>query len=142
MWTCPDCGRQFVTAKVWHSCMPRRGVEEILAGRPQGVVAAYYAFEAMVRELGPIEVEPLKSRIGFKVRATFAGATFTKSTMRAGFVLARVIDDPRLKVESYSGRHVHTLEVTDAAQLDDADVRSWLAEAYWLGTEGAGKRIS
>jgi hypothetical protein len=122
--------------------MPRRGVEEILAGRPQGVVAAYYAFEAMVRELGPIEVEPLKSRIGFKVRATFAGATFTKSTMRAGFVLARVIDDPRLKVESYSGRHVHTLEVTDAAQLDDADVRSWLAEAYWLGTEGAGKRIS
>ena len=141
MWTCPDCGRQFVTSKVWHSCMPRRGVEEILAGRPDGVVAAYHAFEAMVRDLGDVQIEPLKSRIGFKARATFAGATFTKSTMRAGFVLARVVSGPRLKVESYGGRHVHTLVVTDAAQLDDADVRSWLAEAYWLGTEGAGKRI-
>lgn len=142
MWTCPACGRQFVTAKVWHSCMPRRGVDETLAGRPEGVVAAYHAFEAIVRDLGPIQVEPLKSRIGFKARATFAGATFTKSTMRAGFVLARVLIDPRLKVESYGGRHVHTLEVTDPAQLGDADVQSWLAEAYWLGTEGAGKRIS
>jgi hypothetical protein len=45
-----------------------------------------------------------------------AGATFTKSTMRAGFVLARVIYDPRLKVESYGGRYVHSLELTDAAQ--------------------------
>jgi hypothetical protein len=142
MWTCPDCGRQFVTAKVWHSCMRRRGVDEVLAGKSQRVVAAYHAFEAMVRDLGPVQVEPLKSRIGFKARATFAGATFTKSTMRAGFVLASVVDDPRLKVESFGGRHVHTLEVTDAAQLDDPDVRGWLADAYWLGTEGAGKRIS
>jgi hypothetical protein len=117
-------------------------VDEILAGRPDGVVAAYHAFEAIVHNLGPIQVEPLKSRIGFKARATFAGATFTKSTMRAGFVLARVVSDSRLKVESYGGRHVHTLEVTDAAQLDDADLQGWLAEAYWLGTEGAGKRIS
>lgn len=62
--------------------------------------------------------------------------------MRVGIILARVVSDPRLKVESYGGRHGHTLEVTDAAQLDDSDVRGWLAEAYWLGTEGAGKRIS
>jgi len=61
--------------------------------------------------------------------------------MRAGFVLARRIDDPRLKVDSYGGRHVHTMEVTDPAQLTD-DVREWLAEAYRLGTEGAGKRGS
>jgi hypothetical protein len=74
MWTCPDCGRQFVIAKIRHSCIPRRGVDEILAGRPEGVVAAYHVFEAMVRELGPIQVEPLKSRIGFKARATFVGA--------------------------------------------------------------------
>jgi hypothetical protein len=123
MWTCSDCGRQFVIAKVWHSWMPRRGVDEILAGRPEGVVAAYHVFEAMVRELGPIQVEPLKSGIGFKARATFAGATFTKSTMRAGFVLASVVNDPHLKVESYGGLQVHTLEVTDPVQLDDPDIR-------------------
>jgi hypothetical protein len=62
--------------------------------------------------------------------------------MRAGFVLARVINDPRLKVESYGGRHVHSLELTDAAQVNDADVRRLLAEAYWLETEGAGRKIS
>jgi len=141
MWPCPNCGRQFVTANVWHSCMSRRSVEEVLDGRPEGVVAAYHAFEAMVRELGPIQVEPLKSRIAFKARTTFAGATFTKSTMRAGFVLAHVVDDQRLRVDSYGGRHVHTLEVTDPAPLNDPDVRGWLADAYWLGTEGAGKQI-
>jgi len=142
MWTCPDCARQFVTAKVWHSCIPRRAVDEILAGKAPGVVAAYHALEAMLRELGPVQVEPLKSRIGLKAGSTFVSATFTKSAMRVGIVLARVVDDPRLKVDSYGGRHVHTLQLTEATELDDADVRSYLAEAYWLGTEGVGKRIS
>jgi hypothetical protein len=56
-------------------------------------------------------------------------------------VLARKLDDPRLKVESYGGRHVHTMDVTDPAQITD-DFRVWLAEAYGLGTEGAGKKGS
>jgi len=30
--------------------------------------------------------------------------------------------------------------MTDAATLDDPDVRGWLADAYWLGTEGGGGR--
>lgn len=139
MWTCPDCGCQFHNANKAHSCMARRGVDDHLAGKPRGVVDAYRAFEAMVRELGPITVEPLKSRIGFKARSTFAGATFTGSALRAGFVLARRLDSPRLKVESFGGRHVHTMPVTDPAELDD-EFRGWLAEAYQLGSEGAGRR--
>ncbi|HYM52877.1 MAG TPA: DUF5655 domain-containing protein [Candidatus Dormibacteraeota bacterium] len=142
MWTCPDCGREFVTAKVWHSCMPRRELQEILAGRPAGLIAAYHRLEALIRELGPVQVEPLKTRIGLKAGSTFVSATFTKSAMRVGIVLSRAVDDPRLRVESYGGRHVNALKVTDAAELDDPDVRGWLAEAYWLGTEGAGKRVS
>jgi hypothetical protein len=142
MWTCPDCGRQFATANGWHSCMPRRGVDEMLSGKEPRVSAAFSALEAMVRELGPVQVEPLKTRIGFKAGSTFLSATFTKSVMRVGIVLARVVDDPRLKVDSYGGRRVHTLEVTDPADLDDEDVRTWLAEAHWLGTEGVGKRVS
>ena len=141
MWTCPDCGRQFHNVNNAHSCMARIGVEEHLAGRPAGVTEAYRRFEAMVREIGPITVEPLKSRIAFKARTTFAGATFTRTTLRAGFVLARRLDDPRLKVDSYGGRHVHTLEVTDPAQLTD-DLREPLAEAYELGSAGAGRRGS
>lgn len=139
MWTCPDCGRQFHTPNGWHSCIPARGVEEHLAGKPPRVADAYRRFEAMVRDIGPITVEPLKSRIGFKARATFAGATFTRSTLRAGFVLARRLDDARLRVDSYGGRHVHTLEVTDPSQLTE-DLRPWLAEAYELGSVGAGRR--
>jgi hypothetical protein len=142
MWTCPDCGRQFVTPKGWHSCIPRRSVDEVLAGKHAAVIEAYQRLEAMMRELGPVEVEPLKSRIGFKAGTTFVSVSFTKSALRVGMVLGRMVDDPRLKVESYGGRHVHALKVTDLAQLDDADLRAWLAEAYWLGTEGAGKRVS
>lgn len=138
MWTCPECGRQFHNVNSAHSCVARTGVDEHLAGKSPGVADAYRAFEAMVREIGPITVEPLKSRIAFKARTTFAGATFTKATMRAGFVLARRLDDSRLKVDTYGGRHVHTIEVTDPAQLTD-DLREWLAEAYLLGTAGAGR---
>ena len=139
MWTCPDCGRQFHNANAQHSCIARTAVELHLVGKPQEIVEAYRRFAAMVRELGPITVEPLKTRIGFKARSTFAGATFTRTTLRAGFVLARRLDDPRLRVDSYGGRHVHTLEVTDPTELTD-DLRDWLAEAYWLGSEGVGKR--
>jgi hypothetical protein len=69
MWTCPDCGRQFVTAKVWHTCIPRRGADEMLNGKPAGVIAAIHALDAMLRELGPVQVEPLKSRIGFNAES-------------------------------------------------------------------------
>lgn len=138
MWTCPDCGRQFHNVNNAHSCMARIGVEDHLAGKAPGVSEAYHRFEAMVREIGPITVEPLKSRIAFKARTTFAGLTFTKGTLRTGWVLARRVDDPRLKVDTYGGRHVHTLEVTAPEQLTD-DIRPWLEEAYRLGTEGAGK---
>jgi hypothetical protein len=141
MWTCPNCGRQFLNAKGWHSCIPSQQVEEVLAGKPPGVADAYRKLEAMANDIGSIKVEALKSRIAFKARTSFAGATFTKSAMRAGFVLARRIDDPRLKVESYGGRHVHQLEVTDPEQLTP-DLRQWLAEAYELGTVGAGRRGS
>ena len=138
MWTCPDCGRQFHNANNAHSCVARVGVDEHLAGKPAGVADAYHRFEALVREIGPIQVEPLKSRIAFKARTTFAGATFTRTTLRAGWVLARRVDDPRLKIDTYGGRHVHTLEVTGPEQLTD-DILPWLEEAYRLGTEGAGK---
>ena len=140
MWTCPKCGRQFLNPNGWHSCIQRGGVEGHLAGKPDGVAEAYRKVEAMVREIGPVEVESLKSRIGFKARATFGGATFTASSMRVGFILARRIDDPRLRVESYSGRHGHSLEVTDPSQLTD-EVHAWLTEAYHLGSEGAGRRV-
>lgn len=141
MWTCPDCSRLFHNVNNAHSCMARIGVEEHLAGKPAGVAEAYRRFEAMLREIGPITVEPLKSRIAFKARTTFAGATFTKGMMRAGFVLARRLEDPRMKVDAYGGRHVHTLEVTEPGQLSD-DLRVPLAEAYELGRTGAGRRGS
>ena len=53
-------------------------------------------------------------------------------------MLARRIDDPRIKVDTYGGRHVHMLEVTAPEQLTD-DIRPWLEEAYRVGTEGAAK---
>ena len=139
MWTCPDCGRRFPTPNGWHSCTSGRAVDHHLAGKPPGVVDAYHRFEAMVREIGPITVEPLKSRIGFKARSTFAGATFTGTALKAGFVLARRVDSPRLKVESFGGRHVHTTLVTDPAEVDE-ELRGWLAEAYELGSAGVGRR--
>jgi hypothetical protein len=141
MWICPDCGREFLTANMWHSCTPGVGIEAFLAGRPEGVVTAFRHAEEIMREIGPMTVEPLKTRIGFKARTTFVSATFTRTTMRLGIVLARVVADPRLRVDSYGGRHVHTLEVTAPGDLDDQALLTLLREAYWLGTEGAGRQV-
>ena len=68
MWTCPTCGRQFLNAKGWHSCLPSEALEDVMAGKPPGLADAYRKLEAMATEIGPIRVEVLKSRIAFKAR--------------------------------------------------------------------------
>jgi Domain of unknown function (DUF5655) len=100
---------------------------------PEPVADLYRRFERLVRSLGPVELAPVKTRIGFKARVTFAAAFLSPDHLEAHVVLARRLDHPRfVSVESIGGRHVHRFRVERPADLDD-EVRGWLAEAYRVG---------
>jgi len=55
--------------------------------------------------------------------------------MVSGFVLALRLDDPRLRVDTYGGPHVHPPEVTDPAQPTDPPPE-WLVRADRPGPRG------
>jgi hypothetical protein len=43
LWTCPRCGRKFVTRNMWHSCSPHT-VERFLAGKGPRARAMFNRF--------------------------------------------------------------------------------------------------
>ena len=135
LWKCPSCGRRFANANQWHSC-GSFSVRDHL-GRPGPEAQAIYeSLVRMLRTFGPVEIVPTKTRIGFQVRMTFAGAAFKRGGVELGFVLARRIDDPRfLKAETYSPRnHLYQVQLVSVDDLDD-QVEAWLREAYDVGRQ-------
>jgi hypothetical protein len=90
----------------------------------------------MVEEIGPVRVLPEKTRIAFQVRMSFAQITPRKSWLDGHVVLARRVDSPRFRtVQTFSPRnHLHTFRIASEADID-GELRSWLAEAYAVGSQ-------
>jgi Domain of unknown function (DUF5655) len=135
LWTCPRCGRRFVTANLWHSCEIHTLEEHFQRTEPH-VIETYRAYEAAVRAIGPVEVVPQKSRVVFMVRMRFAGCTFAKRWLNARFLLTRRIDSPRIvKVEQFGPRSFgHHLRLSSPEDVDD-ELKAWLVEAYAVGEQ-------
>lgn len=135
LWRCSECGRRFANRNQWHSC-GRYSVRRHLRQSEPTIAAIYRRFERAVRACGPVIVSPTKTRIGFKVRMTFAAVSLRRRWMDAHVILARRLEHPRFRrVTSYSPRcHEHAFRIQSAAEID-ADVRAWLAEAYRVGRQ-------
>lgn len=93
------------------------------------------AFVARLRERGPFEILPEKTRIAFHVRMSFAVLSARRSYLVGHLVLAQRIEDPRFtKIESLSPRnHVHSFRIStlpDVEKLDD-----FLSQAYAVGEQ-------
>lgn len=133
MWTCPRCGRRFANRNQWHSC-GRTSERQHLRGASPEVAAIYRRFAAMVRRCGPVTVEALTTRIGFKARTTFAAVSLGRDRLRAHVILRRRLESRRFtRVQSYSpGSHEHGFEIRRLEDLDD-EVQGWLCEAYAAG---------
>jgi hypothetical protein len=135
LWACPRCGRRFAQRNQAHSCTTLT-LAEHLRGHSADAVALYRAFEAAVRECGPVRIHPAKTRIGFITRMTFAAVSLRRASLDAHVILARRLEHPRFYViESFRPRcHRHAFRISASEQVD-ADVRAWLREAYRVGLQ-------
>ena len=135
-WTCSKCKRQFVNANMPHSC-GRYSVAKFLGGKSKHAISLYEAFSALVRECGPMQIAPAKTRIGFQVRMIFAAVNkLSDNALEAHVVLTRRLQSPRFtRIETMTPKcYVHHFRVASLRELDD-EVSSWLREAYQVGTQ-------
>jgi hypothetical protein len=133
LWTCPRCGRKFVSRNIWHSCTDAT-VDSFLAGNGPRARALFDRFEQLVALCGPYDVSPAKTRVAFMGRVRFAGVTrISDREMICSFALPYPLNNPRFtKIEQVvPGWYAHRLRITDPEQLDD-EVLGWLRESYRL----------
>jgi hypothetical protein len=124
-WACPRCGRQFANANQNHSCKPPVPIASHFEGRPPWMRTA---FERIAKKLGrSIRVDGVAKGIHLAARSTFAGITTTRSKMRVEFLLADLVNSPRVFKTQRLGpsRVAHHIELTDAAGAD-AELIAWL----------------
>ena len=119
-----------------HSC-GRYSVAKFLNGKSQHAVLLYEAFSALVRECGPVQIAPAKTRIGFQVRMIFAAVNkLNEHGLEAHVVLTRRLLHSRFtRIETMTSKcHVHHFRIESLSELDN-EVKSWLREAYQVGTQ-------
>jgi hypothetical protein len=135
LWQCPKCKRKFANRNQSHFC-GKHDLEHHFEGKTNDVREIYEAVLKAIRRYGPVKVLPEKTRIAFQVRMSFAQLTTRSNWVDGHVVLARRFKHPRFrKIETISPRnHVHHFRLMSATDVD-AEVESWLAEAYAVGEQ-------
>lgn len=135
LWTCPQCGRQFANRNQSHFCSAVT-LEQHFAGKEPQVAATFKRLVSAARKSGPVKVLPEKTRIAFQVRMSFAAFTLRRRWVDGHVVLARRLESPRFRrIDFYSPRNqVHVFRLSDPSEVD-AEVETWLAEAYRVGQQ-------
>lgn len=135
LWTCPRCGRGFANRNQSHFCS-QVALEDHFAGRDPAVVATFKKIVAVARRSGRLSVQPEKTRVALQVRMSFAAFTLRRHWLDGHAVLARRRESPRFRrVDTISPRnHVHVFRLSSPDEVD-AEVESWLAEAYEVGAQ-------
>jgi hypothetical protein len=136
LWVCPRCARTFAARNQTHTCRPLGDLDRHFRGKDPEVRRAFDAVLAAVGEIGPVTVLPQSTRIALHVRMSFAAFVPRRHWLDGHVVLARRLDHPRFRrVEEYSPRNVlHAFRLVGPDDVD-AEVRSWLAEAYQVGRQ-------
>jgi len=137
LWTCPRCGARFVTRNRSHGC-GEYSVDGFFEGNPQEARMLYEALVRMVREQGPFEQVPTKTRIAFMVRVRFTAVNRVRpdGSLVCHVWLKRRVESPRFTKIELLGRTdwVHHFVLRSEADLDD-ELRSWMREAYDVGRQ-------
>jgi hypothetical protein len=94
------------------------------------VAATYRAFVDALKEIGPVEIHPAKTRIGFCNRMTFAAVWFRKDFLGGHLILDPKPDSPIFEPGEVSG--VYRFRLSGPAEID-ADFRGWLKRAFRRG---------
>jgi hypothetical protein len=136
LWRCPKCDREFANRNQTHTCAGLHDLDHHFDGKPPEIRRMFDRVRAMVEAIGPVKVLPEKTRIAFQVRMSFAQITPRRKWLDGHVVLARRLESPRFRtVQTFSPRnHLHTFRLSTASDID-AELRSWLAEAYAVGAQ-------
>ena len=135
LWECPDCHRQFANANQSHAC----GVHDLehhFVNRPPEIRALYDQFVEAINDIGPVIINPEKTRIAFQVRMSFAQITPRNRWLDGHLVLARRCESPMFsKIETFSPRnHLHVFRIVYPSDIDD-EMRKYLRDAYDVGAQ-------
>jgi uncharacterized protein DUF5655 len=135
LWRCERCGREFANRNQSHAC-GRHDLAHHFAGKPAEIRTLFDAVVAAIKEFGPVEVLPEKTRIAFHVRMSFAQVTPRRAWLDGHVVLARRRDSPRFRsIQTISPRNqVHVFRLEKLEDID-TEFREWLAEAYAVGEQ-------
>jgi hypothetical protein len=135
MWRCPECGRQFANRNQSHAC-GNYTLASHFAQKPPVVRAIFDKVLRAARRNGPVTVLPEKTRIAFQVRMSFAAFVVRRNWIDGHVVLARRLENPRFRrIETFSPRnHSHAFRFERIEEVD-AEVASWLTEAYQVGEQ-------
>jgi Domain of unknown function (DUF5655) len=125
-----------------HSC-GRYSIKKFLTGKSTYATSLYKRFSELVHECGPVMIAPAKTRIGFQVRMIFAAVNkLSDRGLDAHVVLTRRLESPRFRrIETMTHKcYVHHFRVESLDDLDE-EVKSWLREAYQVGTQQHLSRV-
>jgi hypothetical protein len=119
---------------MWHSC-GQYDLEHHFEKRPAQVRDLFDRLREVIEEIGPVIVEPQKTRIVFLVRVRFAGVIVQSSGLKTHFWLTKPFKDPRFRIEQYTPTtFVHSFKLTEPGQLDRR-LKTLLRQAYKVGCQ-------
>ena len=135
LWTCPTCRRGFANRNQSHAC-GRHEVAAHFRGKPPEIRTLYREFRARLREIGPVRVNPEKTRIAFQVRMNFAVVMPRRRWMDGHLILARRVADSRFtRIQTFSPRnHLHAFRLRQVSDIDDRFLEL-LRESYLVGEQ-------
>ncbi len=135
LWTCPSCGRSFVTRNMYHSCVDR-SLEDAFHGIPDNIRELFELVRRTVESCGPVTLVPYADRVAFMVRVRFCGARPRKRWLDVEFWLTRRAESPRFhRIETLTPyTHIHTVRLTEPSDVD-SELGDWLREAYAVGRQ-------
>jgi hypothetical protein len=135
LWTCPECGHEFVGRNMWHSCS-NYSLAHHFEGKDEKVRQIFDKIIEMVRRCGPVTIYAQKTRIVFQVRVRFGGAITHKRWLDASLWLTRRASHACLRrIESFNARDQgHSFRFHDPSQVD-AQFAKLVREAYRVGCQ-------
>src|SRR5262249_279066 len=89
LWICSRCGRSFANRNHTHTCAQLGDLERHFVGSLAPVRETFDRIVTVVRELGPVDVLPEKSRIALHVRMSFAALVPRRRWLDGHLILAR-----------------------------------------------------
>ncbi|HEY5923601.1 MAG TPA: DUF5655 domain-containing protein [Kofleriaceae bacterium] len=133
-WACPRCGAKFATRNASHSCV-KQTLAEFFAGKPRDGVRHAKALIATVRELGPVTLHPVKTRVALMVDVRFAAINRIGEDSIRGHIWLReaMTSDRFVKIEKLGARDWLYHFVVSDEQPIDAELRKFLRGGYANG---------